>query len=152
MLRPLLPVLVSADRGPQLFDTMTRWREIAEQRGTALWETALQYEIDASGWSRERVVETMAGLARLMHRQTHAAYDEGLTAPASPFKPDFSADWARHAASGRAVSDGVDGRDDQAGLRRRRRHSRASRPCPGRWVAEGDISTPPSAPCATLAG
>ena len=107
VLRPLLPVLARSDRRPQLFDTMTRWREIAEQRGTTLWETALQYEIDAAGWSRERVVETMSGLARLMHRQTHAAGDEGLSAPASPFKPDFSADWARHAESGRAVSDGV---------------------------------------------
>jgi len=107
VLRPVLPVLARADRGPQLFDTMTRWREIAARRGAPLWEIALQYELDASGWSREQVVATMAGLARLMHRQTHAAYDEGLAAPASPFKPDFGAAWTRHVASGRAVSDGV---------------------------------------------
>jgi L-serine dehydratase len=107
VLRPVLPVLRRADRAPQLFDTMTRWREIAEQRGEALWETVLQYEIDASGWSRDEIVATMARLAALMHRQTHAAYDEDTVVPASPFKPDFTAPWARHVASGRSLTGGV---------------------------------------------
>jgi L-serine dehydratase len=103
----VLPVLRRADRAPQLFDTMTRWREVARQRGETLWETALQYEVDASGWSRDEVVATMARLARLMHRQTHAAYDEDLAVPVSPFKPDFTAPWARHLASGHALTGGV---------------------------------------------
>jgi L-serine dehydratase len=47
VLRPVLPVLARPDRKPQLFDTMTRWREIAAQRTATLWETALQYEVDA---------------------------------------------------------------------------------------------------------
>ena len=107
LLRPVVPVLARADRKPQLFTTMTRWREIARRRSQTLADVAVQYEIDASGWSRERVLETMAELARLMHRQTHAAYDEGLAAPPSPFKPDFPAAWSRYAASGRGVSSGI---------------------------------------------
>ena len=107
LLRPVVAVLTRPDRKPQLFDTMTQWREVAAQRGLPLWETAVRYEIDASGWSRERVLETMAKLARLMHRQTHAAYDEGVSAPPSPFKPDFPAAWTRHTASGRGVSEGI---------------------------------------------
>jgi L-serine dehydratase len=105
VLRPVLPVLRRADRAPRLFDTMTRWREIAEQRGQTLWETALQYEIDASGWSRDEIMATMARLAALMHRQTHAAYDEDIVVPASPFKPDFTAGWAAHQVSVRRISD-----------------------------------------------
>jgi L-serine dehydratase len=107
LLRPVVAVLTRPDRKPQLFDTMTQWREVAAQRGLPLWETAVRYEIDASGWSRERVLETMAKLARLMHRQTHAAYDEGVSAPPSPFKPDFPAAWTRHAKSGRTVTEGI---------------------------------------------
>ena len=107
LLRPVVAVLTRPDRKPQLFDTMTRWREVAAGRGVSLWETAVQYEIDASGWTAERVLDRMAELARLMHRQTHAAYDEGLSAPPSPFKPDFPAAWTRHAASGRSVSEGI---------------------------------------------
>ncbi len=109
LLRPVVPVLRRADRKPQLFDTMTRWREVAAQRGLSFWETAVQYEIDASGWPRERVLETMTELAGLMHRQTHAPYDEGLSAPSSPFRPDFPAAWTRHTESGGAVSEGIVG-------------------------------------------
>ena len=61
----------------------------------------MQYEVDASGWPRERVLTPCAMLAGLMHRQTRAAYDEGVAVPTSPFKPDFTAAWARHSGVGR---------------------------------------------------
>ena len=35
VLKPLLPVISQLDRKPQLFDTMTGWREIADARGPA---------------------------------------------------------------------------------------------------------------------
>ncbi|MEI6451560.1 MAG: L-serine ammonia-lyase, iron-sulfur-dependent, subunit alpha [Actinomycetes bacterium] len=107
VLRPLLPVISPFDRKPQLFDTMARWREIAEHEDLPLWEVAVQYEMDASGWSRARIIERMRVLAGLMRRQTRAVYDEDLVVPTSPFKPDFAGRWADHAASGRAVTDGV---------------------------------------------
>jgi len=107
LLRPLLPVLSQADRQAQLFDTMTRWRELAAERGLALWEVAVQYEVDASGWPAAWVVDRMRELAVLMRRQTRAVYEEDLTVPAGPFKPDFAGRWARHAASPARVSDGV---------------------------------------------
>ena len=107
LLRPLLPVLSQADRQPQLFDTMTHWRELAAQRGLALWEVAVQYEVDASGWPPAWVLDRMRELAVLMRRQTRAVYEEDLTVPAGPFKPDFAGRWARHAASPARVSDGV---------------------------------------------
>ena len=105
LLEPLLPVVTQPDRKPQLFDTMTAWREIAEQRGLALWEVAVLYEMDASGWPRHWIVDRMCMLASLMHRQTRAAYEPGASIPVSPFKPDFASRWARHAASPRRLTD-----------------------------------------------
>ncbi len=107
VLEPLLPVISQIDRKPQLFDTMTRWREIAESADLPLWEVAVQYEMDASGWPRARILDRMRMLEGLMRRQTRAVYEEDLVVPTSPFKPDFAGRWARHAESGRAVTDGV---------------------------------------------
>jgi L-serine dehydratase len=107
VLPPLLPVVSTPDRKPQLFDTMVAWREIATQRSLPLWEVALQYEMDASGWSRERVLEKMRSLAALMRRQTRAVYEEDLAVPTSPFKPDFAGRWRAHSAGGAAIVDSV---------------------------------------------
>ncbi len=107
VLEPLLPVVSQRDRRPQLFDTMTAWREIGKREGLPLWEVAVRYEMDASGWPRERILERMRMLARLMRRQTRAVYEEDVIVPLSPFKPDFAGRWAKHAASGGAVTDGV---------------------------------------------
>ncbi len=120
LLDPILPVLDTPARKPQLFDTMVRWREIAAERGLSLVETAIQYEMDASGWSSEQVVEYMRMIERAMYRQTHAVYEEPLVVPSTPFRPDMAADWARHMASPRRLTDGITGADDQVGLRRGR--------------------------------
>jgi L-serine dehydratase len=107
LLRPVLPVLRSPAARPQLFDTMTRWRSIAGEQGLPLWEVAIRYEMDASGWPRERVIEAMRRIERVMHRQTHAVYDEGLQAPTTPFRPDMAGAWERHIESGRSLTGGI---------------------------------------------
>jgi L-serine dehydratase len=107
ILDPILPVLDTPARQPQLFDTMTRWREVAAERGLTLAETAIRYEMDASGWSREQVVEFMREIERAMYRQTHAIYDEQFDLPATPFRPDMASDWARHMTSSRRLTDGI---------------------------------------------
>ena len=104
-LAPVLPVLAHPPRWPQLFDTMTRWREVAAERGMSLWETAVRYEIDASGWSRERVIAFMRTIERAMYRQTHAVYEEDVIVPTTPFRPDMAADWEKHRASPRRLTD-----------------------------------------------
>ncbi|MBM3148029.1 MAG: L-serine ammonia-lyase, iron-sulfur-dependent, subunit alpha [Actinobacteria bacterium] len=105
LLRPVLPVVRRPDRAPRLFDTMTSWRRLAEGSELPLWEVALQYEMDSSGWSRDQVVDRLRSVAAFMHRQTHAAYDEAVEVPVSPFKPDFTAPWARHQASPSRLTD-----------------------------------------------
>jgi len=107
LLRPLLPVVSQPDRRPQLFDTMTRWREVAAERDLPLWEVAVRYEMDASGWPRPWVIDRMRELASVMRRQTRAVYEEDVTEPDTEFKPGFAGRWARHAATPARVTDGV---------------------------------------------
>ena len=128
-------------RKPQLFDTMTRWREVAAERGLSLAEVAIQYEMDASGWSREQVIAHMRMIERAMHRQTHAVYEEQLDVPTTPFRPDMAADgrgtWRRRAGSPTASL-----RRRSNGPTARARVFRACRPWPGRWAAAAVTSTP----------
>ena len=106
LLRPVLPVLASDRRKPQLFQSMAEWRRVAEERGQPLWEAAVQYEMDASGWSHERVILEMQVIAGKMHRQTHAAYEPGQIVPESPFKQNLAALWeVRHRSADRLTDD-----------------------------------------------
>jgi L-serine dehydratase len=95
LLAPVLPVLASPQRQPQMFDTMTEWRRLAAERGAPLWEIAVAYEMAASGWNRARVIDAMRDVAARMRRQTGAAYEAGQTVPESPFKPNLAALWER---------------------------------------------------------
>ncbi len=107
LLRPLLPVVSQPDRKPQLFDTMTRWRELAAENDLPLWEVAVQYEMDASGWPFSWVVDRMRELSLVMRRQTRAVYEEDVAVIDTEFKPDFAGRWMRHAETPARVSDGV---------------------------------------------
>ena len=107
LLRPLLPVVSQPDRKPQLFDTMTGWREVAAEQDVPLWEVAVRYEMDASGWPRHAVVERMRALSLVMRRQTRAVFEEDVGVPDTAFKPDFAGRWARHAETPASVTDGI---------------------------------------------
>ena len=59
ILKPDLPVISKPNKKPQLSDSMTKWREIAGHEGIALWEVAVRYEMDASGWDRTQIIDYM---------------------------------------------------------------------------------------------
>ena len=103
-LPPILPVLDSPARKPQLFTTMTRWREIAEQQSKPLWEVAVDYEMCASGWTSEEVLDYMRMIAGRMQRQTHAPYDPEIEVPVTPFRPNMAQAWDRHMGSPRRLT------------------------------------------------
>jgi L-serine dehydratase len=86
VLRAVLPVLTTGARKPQLFDSMISWRRAAGIDGESLAETAIRYEMAASGWSRERVVGYMEMVERKMRRQTRAVYEEPVDLPEDPFR------------------------------------------------------------------
>ncbi|MDR3577593.1 MAG: L-serine ammonia-lyase, iron-sulfur-dependent, subunit alpha [Anaerolineaceae bacterium] len=106
ILRPVLAVLSSSKRKPQLFNSMTGWRSFAQELHMPLWEAAVQYEMDASGWQRAEVLDFMRMLERKMYRQTHAPYEEPVKAPENPFRPDMAGEWEAYRTSpGRLTSD-----------------------------------------------
>ena len=124
LLRPVLPVVGQPDRKPQLFDTMTRWRELAAEHDMPLWEVAVQYEMDASGWPRGWVVDRMkrarAGHAapdprrvRRGRRRHRHRVQAGLRRPVDEARRDAGPRQRRR-----------HGADHQVRLRRRRRHPR----------------------------
>jgi L-serine dehydratase len=107
LLAPVLAVITRPERKPQLFDTMTAWREIAVRNGLPLWEVAVQYQRDASGWTREQVINYMQRLAQKMHRQTHAPYEGDVMIPENPFKPNFPAAWTQYSVAPKRLTGGL---------------------------------------------
>lgn len=107
LLRPLLPVVSSPERRPQLFATMTRWRELAAELDLPLWEVAVLYEMHASGWPRAFVIEQMRELAAVMRRQTRSVYEEDVEVVDTAFRPDFARRWLRHAETPARITDGI---------------------------------------------
>jgi L-serine dehydratase len=107
LLRPVLPVVSQPGRKPQLFDTMADWRRLMAELDLPLWEVAVRYEMDASGWPRAFVVEQMRELALVMRRQTRAVYEEDVEVIDTEFKPDFARRWLRHAGTPDRVTDGI---------------------------------------------
>lgn len=105
LLRPVLPVITTPNRQPQLFNTMTGWRELVEAEGAPLWEIAVRYQMAASGWSRREKIDYMGRVERRMHRQTHASYEAETTFPVGPFKPDMAGEWESHRQSNRRLTD-----------------------------------------------
>lgn len=89
VLRPVTTVITHTYKGPQLFTTMVQWRELAEQQNTSLFEIAVQYEMNSSGWSREQVISYMKDVIRAkMHRATHAIYEENIVLKKTPFSTE----------------------------------------------------------------
>jgi L-serine dehydratase len=107
LLRPVLPVVSRPDRKPQLFDTMTEWRRLVGELDLPMWEVAVRYETDASGWPRAFVIDHMREVAQIMRRQTRAVYEEDVEVIDTEFKPDFARRWLRHAESAARVTDGI---------------------------------------------
>lgn len=96
VMRPVLPVPTTARKQPQLFDTMTEWRRLAREQGKALSEVAIDYEMAASGWSREQVVDYMETvLYPAFYRRTHALYEEDVTPMSDPFSFPHHEHWAK---------------------------------------------------------
>lgn len=107
VLRPVLPAVSQPSRKPQLFDTMTEWRRLMEELDLPLWEVAVRYEMDASGWPHSLVVDRMRDLAQVMRRQTRAVYEEDVAVVDTEFKPDFAGRWMKHADTPARVTDGI---------------------------------------------
>lgn len=97
VMAPILPVPTTQNRKPQLFTTMTEWRAIAEKEGKSLADVAIDYEMAASGWTREKVVAYMRDtVLPAMHRCSHAFFEEDVEPMTNPFTHLYYKKWQAH--------------------------------------------------------
>ncbi len=97
VLKPILPVPTTSTKQPQLYNDMVTWRRLAAEQGKTLPEVAIDYEMAASGWTREEVVSYMRDtILPAMYRRTHALYEEDVTPITTPFTELHYKKW--HAA------------------------------------------------------
>ena len=93
----LLPVVTTLKRKPQLFNTVTDWKRIAEERGISFVDAAIEYEKDFSGWSREQIIERFEKIADILYHQVHALEELGVNnVKDTPVLPVYGKHWDRY--------------------------------------------------------
>lgn len=108
VLKPVQAVIYKPDRKPQLFDSFTKWKQLAEEQGKELWELAVQYEMDSSGWSHDEVVAYMRDVVMVkMYRTSHALLEEDITPKETPFTGHFYKQWAEYSAGPTSFVEGA---------------------------------------------
>ncbi len=109
-MRPLLPVVTTGQKKKQLFDTFTDWIRISKERGQGLAETAVDYEQDASGWSREEIIAYMKLVRETMERQTEAVYEDDSALLENPFSGYHYKQWRGYLKGGSLLAGDTVGR------------------------------------------
>ncbi len=102
----LLPVVTSLKRRPQLFDTVTDWKEYAKTNGISFVDAAIEYEKAFSGWSREQILERFELIADILYHQVHALEELGVeNVKDTPILPIYGKQWDRYKKSSDQLSD-----------------------------------------------
>lgn len=111
LMRPVLPVATRPEKKPQLFSSMTEWREICERENKTMYEVAIDYEIASSGWTKEQIEQRLHDLAYMMRRQVFSTKEEVVDLSHHPYGwHHHNEKWAAHLASGRSLTKGLMGR------------------------------------------
>ena len=93
----LLPVVTTLKRKPQLFDTVTEWKKIAEERGISFVDAAIEYEKDFSGWTKEQIIARFEKIADILYHQVHALEELGVNnVKDTPVLPVYGKHWDRY--------------------------------------------------------
>ncbi len=104
----LLPVVTSLKRKPQLFDTVTQWKQIAEERGISFVDAAIEYEKDFSGWSREQIIDRFEKVADILYHQVHALEELGVNnVKDTPVLPVYGKHWDRYKKEKEQLTDSL---------------------------------------------
>ena len=100
VLCPLLPVPTTRQKKPQLFRDMVEWRRLTQERSESMSEIAIQYEMDASGWPREKVVSYMRDVVQKnMHRRVYAVANREVEPEIGPFFAPTCKNWGEQMGS-----------------------------------------------------
>lgn len=108
ILPALLPVVTTKGRKPQLFRTVTEWRDVAAKRGLSFVQTAIEYEKDFSGWSDSQIWDYFEKINDILYAQVHSletvGYENALDTPNLPIYGKF---WNRYLSAGNGISDSL---------------------------------------------
>ena len=97
VMAPVLPVISTAQKKPQLFSTVTEWRRLAEEQGKSLYEVSIDYQSNSTSWQREKIIDYMKWIAQKMHMQTHASIMGGHEILETPFSGYHYKKWIAYA-------------------------------------------------------
>lgn len=104
VLKAILPVVTTPKKKGQLFNSVTGWRQTAKQEGISMFEAAIRYEADSSGWSSAEIIGYMKMIERKMYRQTHAVYEESFINEPKPFSRQGKALWENYTGRRESLS------------------------------------------------
>ena len=94
IMEPVLPVLTTKKKKAQRFRSMTEWTKAATDDGVGLYEEAVKYEADASGWSEEEVILYMRDtVEHHMSIRIHALYEDPGRLIEDPFRKIYYREW-----------------------------------------------------------
>lgn len=94
VLAPVLPVITTAGKKPQKYGSVKEWIDTARAENKSLYEVAVEYEADASGWSTEKVKDYMKNVVgKALHRRITALYEEPALLTVNPFRTIYHNEW-----------------------------------------------------------
>ena len=100
---PILPVFTTIKKKPQLYDTFSDWIRISEERSQGLYETAVDYEQDASGWSRGQIISYMEMIKGYLEKQIHSVYEDDSNLLETPFSGYHYRKWKNYCENRKPV-------------------------------------------------
>lgn len=95
-LDPILPVPTFAKRKKQLFTTFEEWIAFAKKENLSLSEVAVIYEENASGWTKNKIIEYMKTIRTIMEKQTQAVYENDREILKTPYSGYHYAAWRNY--------------------------------------------------------
>lgn len=102
---PVLPVTTTDKKKPQKYSSVREWRETAKAEGKSMYEAAVEYEEDASGWSRQEVIDYMENVVgKALYRRINALYENPDLLMVNPFRTIYHREWEEITADSHLVS------------------------------------------------
>lgn len=105
VMEPILPVVSTKTKKPQMFCSIEEWRNLAEKEKKTLFEIAVDYEVAASGWSKEQVLNYMKNtVEKYMYQRIHALYENEALLVKNPFRKIYHKEWNEATKNSHLVS------------------------------------------------
>lgn len=105
LLEPVLPVVTTDRKKPQKYSSVTEWRKMAETGNKSMYELAVEYEVDASGWSEEEVAYYMRDVVgKALCRRISALYEDESLLVINPFRTIYHREWETSTRDSRLVN------------------------------------------------